>query len=996
MKRLLSIILALALIIGMIPVVFATETEEIVVWSPTYVFNNTTGATAWAVGSKVTDTTKSAMWEIVGTPNVSGAIGATYFQYSTPGTEPGENALVISLSVDKSGRYASDLVFSENRNYTGLIDCYIVHKDIVTEKGWDVTKTDFLASMIAEAKRNDLTADVRYIASMDINSTADTTTKTYWEEPEVVLDKGENYLVLVINKSSGTLSGSKYFGELRSYSLTCKGTVTTTVDSNELRVGKSTVIESVVTDGTGTVCDASVTYRSSNESVATVENGTVKAVGEGSATIIATAVVGGVEIWDTIEISSELVQGKIEATVDKTALKKGETAKITVSAKDADGNPSDAVITYKSSNTNAVTIDTNGNITAVGEGKSTITAYAEIDGIEISSNGIDIVVSVVWDPVYNFSRGAFTTQPTDGAGAGSWLVQYATDPSLLDSEVSTGEWKYAGGFVTSFPSTSLQKDYLSIYNSFGSANYAAIVMEITVDASAYYKPTFAFYKYTKANVLNMWVASKEEFDNSPQTYDLTKKDDVVNTLYAWEQGKAPTGGILGTKLGVVDTFDVSASLLKDSYTAETSVYLTAGKYYLFIQPTKGTGWEKYQNGEISATTYICPISLTLTRQPSIEVTAERTSIEAGKTSALASVVKDNRDNVVDATVTYTSDNTAVAKVVGNVVTGISEGTANITATATVGGATVTDTVEITVTEASAPKTITLAYSNNVDNEIIVKGRNYVRGDEVTLTADEISGYTFRHWVRGTAESGDWVSADAEYTFTLATNTYLTAVYTANSEDKIVEFFNGNGEYLSEAAVLDGKVTLPETNPTLTGFAFIRWLIGKDTELTSDTILTDDITRAVAEFGSDGTSYTVGATSYGYDDEVTNTSETATAWFRDGVQVGYGTSYTYYVWANVGEITSGEGTQKPLVVLDATAKNGARMIEYDAGGKEIIEVGILFGDSTSITVDSCEYKATSQKKLSHGQFTAKPNGDETVARGYLIYNDNGTYKVVYSN
>ena len=73
-----------------------------------------------------------------------------------------------------------------------------------------------------------------------------------------------------------------------------------------------------------------------------------------------------------------------------------------------------------------------------------------------------------------------------------------------------------------------------------------------------------------------------------------------------------------------------------------------------------------------------------------------------------------------------------------------------------------------------------------------------------------------------------------------------------------------------------------------------------------------------------------------------------------------------------------------------------MIEYDAGGKEIVEVGILFGDSSDISVESCMYKATSQKKLSHGQFTAKPNGDETVARGYLIYKDGTEYKVVYSD
>ena len=69
-------------------------------------------------------------------------------------------------------------------------------------------------------------------------------------------------------------------------------------------------------------------------------------------------------------------------------------------------------------------------------------------------------------------------------------------------------------------------------------------------------------------------------------------------------------------------------------------------------------------------------------------------------------------------------------------------------------------------------------------------------------------------------------------------------------------------------------------------------------------------------------------------------------------------------------------------------------QIDAGNKNIVEVGILFGTAT-VDVSSCRYKATSQWNKSHGQFTASRNSDEAYARGYLIYDDGGTYKVIYT-
>ena len=64
-----------------------------------------------------------------------------------------------------------------------------------------------------------------------------------------------------------------------------------------------------------------------------------------------------------------------------------------------------------------------------------------------------------------------------------------------------------------------------------------------------------------------------------------------------------------------------------------------------------------------------------------------------------------------------------------------------------------------------------------------------RGDSVTVTAADFDGYTFRYWVRGSADNGTWMSADKSYTFSLMTNTCLTAVYSEATTDKVVEFFN---------------------------------------------------------------------------------------------------------------------------------------------------------------------------------------------------------------
>ena len=390
------------------------------------------------------------------------------------------------------------------------------------------------------------------------------------------------------------------------------------------------------------------------------------------------------------------------------------------------------------------------------------------------------------------------------------------------------------------------------------------------------------------------------------------------------------------------------------------------------------------------------------------LSASKTALTAGETVALTATetMRDAGARAVAAA--YRSSSPSVATVSADgTVTAVAGGRALITAEAADGA---TDSFWVTVSDKAANNKVAYAITTSVSPSSI-KVESGDRNEKITVTAEDIDGYKFRHWVRGSADNGSWVSSDKSFSFNLMTNTYLTAVYTEDKDEKLVEFFNENGEYYAEAAAdAEGKVALP-ADPTRTGFKFAKWLLSEEIEFTADTVVTADITRAVARYEASEETFAVtlpdaSVENLFYGDEVTLKAEyvkdgTAKAysayWYRDGKQVAYGTEYKYLVWDDTVITKSTAGVQAPTVVLDKVKKSGnAYMIEYDAMGKEIVEVGIIFG-SGNHTVESCDSKATSQNTKSHGQFTAKPGKTGgTVARGYLIYNDKGTYRVVYSD
>ena len=385
-----------------------------------------------------------------------------------------------------------------------------------------------------------------------------------------------------------------------------------------------------------------------------------------------------------------------------------------------------------------------------------------------------------------------------------------------------------------------------------------------------------------------------------------------------------------------------------------------------------------------------------------------------------STIDPDEYKVIDSGNTYKRQSTSTAKTEG--IQSISASSAEIEVTAgiyvllvranevgeiNIGSLTLTSVAEEETTSTELTGNISFAAGADIQYKIAeetytsISANNTVQipvASSVTVKVTDTED--FAGWVRGTKDSGVWVSSDPEYEFYIMSPTYLTPVYTTPEETAThaVEFWDENGAYVDTITATNGKAVLPTSGYGVVGGSLNGWWIDEETQLLEGDIVAEGITRAVAQYN------------YGdFGKSIFNSDDSAKYWKRDDITVAYGSEYTYYQWNGAETITFGtEAIEKnPLVVLDSTPVDGAYMIEYDKGNaSEIVEAGILFGSTAEIHIGSTDgSKAASQRNGvdenvddGHGQFCAKPNakGSSDYARGYLIYRgtDNKLY-VIYT-
>ena len=161
-------------------------------------------------------------------------------------------------------------------------------------------------------------------------------------------------------------------------SATCKVTVingTVTLNKTEafIEKGKTTTLKATLTPTT--LEDMSVTWTSSDKTVATVSSsGKVKGVGYGTATITCTSVATG------ISATCQVTIGKVVLNTPEFTLRKTRT--LTLVATLYPTTLTDKSVTWKSSDTKVATVSSSGKVKGVGAGTATITCTSNATGLK--------------------------------------------------------------------------------------------------------------------------------------------------------------------------------------------------------------------------------------------------------------------------------------------------------------------------------------------------------------------------------------------------------------------------------------------------------------------------------------------------------------------------------------------------------------------------------------------------------------------------------------
>ena len=247
---------------------------------------------------------------------------------------------------------------------------------------------------------------------------------------------------LTLNESTGTISGTptkegtfnftvtatnSAGNASKEYTLNIKpAKVSVTgvkLDQTELDlvVGGTEILIATVEPNTAT--DKTVTWESSNPDVATVDqNGNVKAVASGTATITVKTVDGS--HTDTCAVT--VTQPVTGVTLDKGTLSLFTGESETLNATVAPGDATNKNVTWSSDKPEVATVDANGKITAKGEGEATITVRTA-DGSYTATCTVKVT-----DPVYDM-----TTDPA-ALDFGSAYTGYAQPAAQTVTVKNTG------------------------------------------------------------------------------------------------------------------------------------------------------------------------------------------------------------------------------------------------------------------------------------------------------------------------------------------------------------------------------------------------------------------------------------------------------------------------------------------------------------------------------------------------------------------------------
>ena len=244
-------------------------------------------------------------------------------------------------------------------------------------------------------------------------------TVTWKSSDEAVATVAEDGTVTAVAPGTATLTVTTTDGEKTA---TCAVTVaakvypveSVSVDKETLEIVEGDTAALTATVAPENATDKTVTWKSSDEAVATVaEDGTVTAVAPGTATITVTTTDGEKTATCAVTVAAKVYPVE-SVSVDKETLELVEGDEAALTATVAPENATDKTIAWKSSDETVATVDANGKVVAVAPGDATITVTTT-DGGKTATCEVSVTAKIY--PVESVSLDKETAELVEGEEA---------------------------------------------------------------------------------------------------------------------------------------------------------------------------------------------------------------------------------------------------------------------------------------------------------------------------------------------------------------------------------------------------------------------------------------------------------------------------------------------------------------------------------------------------------------------------------------------------
>ena len=257
--------------------------------------------------------------------------------------------------------------------------------------------------------------------------------------------------------------------------------------SNGLVVGKTATVYYSLSPSN--VTNKTITWTTSDSSVATVDNGVVTGKKAGSCVITATTYnnikssLTVVVSDDKIPVSSIKINGETQIT-----MKVGWTRMLYYTI--APNNASNKNVTFTSSNTKVIVVDSNGIMSAAGVGTSTITITAE-DGKKTAVANVTVVANTV-------SAQSSTSGGSSSSGTSSTSTSSSKSSSSTSSSSSSGSSSSSSSSSSSKSSSSSSSSSSKSSSSTSSSSNCNAYDMITITHNEVGNAVVSTYSFDKA------------------------------------------------------------------------------------------------------------------------------------------------------------------------------------------------------------------------------------------------------------------------------------------------------------------------------------------------------------------------------------------------------------------------------------------------------------------------------------------------------------------